>query len=602
MKVGNRQVLDTTNFAPTDGFIVQGDVGNDSLGISVSGAGDVNGDGLADLVIGANGSNDGGTMSGTAYIVYGKTVTGSLQFGEEINSRQVLDTTGLMAADGFKIQGDTALDQLGFSVAGAGDINGDGLADIIVGADRGEDRGDFAGEAYIIYGKTGTSRQVLDTTNLAPADGFVLQGDETDNALAEGQTIAGDQLGFSVAGAGDINGDGLDDLIVGAPFGDDGTPTSGHFDSGEAYILYGKAGTDGLQFGAAEAGGVMRRTLDTSSLTPDEGFILQGHGMGGMLGHSVAAAGDINGDGLADLIAGALYDNNRSETFAGGAYIIYGKAGTDGTQVGMEVRLAVDGTTTITDGSAPADSVVRQVLDATSLAPTDGFLLQGDVMEDWFGVSVSGAGDVNGDGFDDLIVGASQGDDGGEAAGEAYVVYGGAHFGEVIAHDQTLTDATGMPSLLGGAGDDRLIAHADTEVLYGGAGDDTLVLADTSLRRIDGGSGADTLELEAGLTLDLTADAVRGKIRGVEAVSLAGTAAEVTLDLETVYALTRARDNAGALTAKGELLFRLEGTSGMVVLSDTADWVLQQADAEGDSDLYVQGNAFLLIDEGLDIS
>ena len=596
-KVEKRQVLDTTNLGPAAGFIVQGDAGNDALGVSVAGAGDVNGDGLNDLIIGAIGSNDGGSMAGAAYIVYGKTDTGGTQFGEEINGRQILDTTGLMQADGFKIQGDVINDQLGVSVSGAGDINGDGVGDLIIGADRGQDRGVWAGEAYIIYGKTGTSRQAVDTTNLAPADGFIIQGDETDNALAEGQTLPGDQLGFSVAGAGDVNGDGLDDLIVGAPRGDDGTPTPGHSDSGEAYIIYGKAGTNGLQFGTAEAGGAMRQTLDTSLLAPADGFILQGHDIGDQVGHSVAAAGDINGDGLADLIAGALFDNNRSETFAGGAYIIYGKAGTNGTQFGMAVRLAADGTTTLTDGTTPADSVVRQVLDATSLAPTDGFLIQGDTQESWFGASVSGAGDVNGDGFDDLIVGASQGDNLGEEAGEAYVIYGGAHFGEIIAHGQTLAAAASMPSLLGEAGDDRLLAHADTEVLYGGAGDDTLVLADTSFRRIDGGSGADTLELEAGLTLDLTAATVQSKIRGVEAVSL-GTSATVTLDLETVYALTRTHDNAGALTEKGDLLFRLEG-SGMVVLSDTADWVLQQADAEGEADLYVQDNALLLIDDGL---
>ena len=104
---------------------------------------------------------------------------------------------------------------------------------------------------------------------------------------------------------------------------------------------------------------------------------------------------------------------------AGEAYIIYGKVGTDGTQFGTKVG-------------------DRQVLDTTGLAPTDGFILQGDMGGDELGNSVSGAGDVNGDGFDDLIVGAYQGDDGGARAGEAYVVYGGTHLGEVVSHDQTL--------------------------------------------------------------------------------------------------------------------------------------------------------------------
>ena len=133
---------------------------------------------------------------------------------------------------------------------------------------------------------------------------------------------------------------------------------------------------------------------------------------------SVAGAGDINGDGLADLIAGAHMNDNGGTDDAGEAYIIYGKAGTDGTQFGTAVT---------------ADGETRQVLDATGLAPEAGFILRGDMENDQLGTSVSGAGDINGDGFDDLIVGAPNGGDGGTDAGEAYVIYGGTHLGEVVA-------------------------------------------------------------------------------------------------------------------------------------------------------------------------
>ena len=436
-----RRVLDTTKLAPADGFILQGDIGQsgtdylgDELGTSVSGTGDINGDGLDDLIVGARYGDDGGREAGEAYIIYGKAGT---QFGTLTDGgRQVLDTTDLAAADGFILQGDRGRgrtifgDSLGGSVSGAGDINGDGLADLIVGADGGHDGGNSAGEAYIIYGKAGTgsqfgkavisngkTRQVLDTTSLALADGFILQGDATFDAL-----------GRSVSGAGDINGDGFDDLIVGAYEGDDGEDSAG-----EAYIIYGKAGT-GSQFGKEViSNGQTRQVLDTTNLASAAGFIIQGDAEDDGLGRSVSGAGDINGDGLADLIVGASGGDDGGMD-AGEAYVIYGKAG---TQFGEAVTISINTsdsdnhmTTTITDVPAPAGSVVRQVLDITKFKSTDGFILQGDAEIDNLGVSVSGAGDVNGDGIDDLIAEANRGDDGGAQAGEAYVVYGGAHLGE----------------------------------------------------------------------------------------------------------------------------------------------------------------------------
>ena len=697
--VNGRQVLDTTNLAAADGFILRGDFSGDDLGWSVAGAGDINGDGFDDLIVGADQGDDGGVNAGEAYVIYGKAGDGT-QFGTVTESSRVLDTAELASTDGFIIQGEMAVDWLGWSVAGAGDINDDGIDDLIVGAPLGDDGGNNVGEAYIIYGKAGTGsqfgmlvrvlksdgstvtdgtspsnsveRQVLDVTTLAPADGFILQGDEVGETsrLGREDVTVGDALGWSVAGAGDVNGDGIDDLIVGGPFSDKGD-NSGN-GAGEAYIIYGKAGPDGTQFGddvettlgdgteidrqvldttdelyssagfiiqgderfddlgwsVSGAGDVngdgfddlivgapggydgggsageayiiygqagTRRRLDTTDLRPTEGFIIQGDRSGDFLGLAVAGAGDINGDGLDDLIVGANEGNdgrgffgadegNDGGDFDGKAYIIYGQAGTDGIQFGVTIGSRLES---------------RQVLDITGLLPTEGFIFQGDMEEDALDISVSGAGDINSDGFDDLIVGNSFGDEGGTEAGAAYILYGNPRLGAIVTDAQTRTGSPGEMSLLGGAGDDTLTAHADTEVLYGGAGDDTLTLVDASFRRVDGGSGFDTLVLGSGVRLDLTEAAERGRLRSVEVVSLSDAGARVTLDLAAAYALVETRDNGGTLTDPGETLLRLEGTSGMVVLSDAPSWTMEMADAEGTADLYAQGTARLLIDDGL---
>ena len=256
-----------------------------------------------------------------------------------------------LGSGGFVILGDASLDAAGASVSSAGDVNGDGFDDLIIGAPGGDDGGSYAGEAYVIFGKAGGFATV-DLATLAPADGFIIQGD-----------AAGDRAGVSLSSAGDVNGDGYDDIIVGAPGGDDGGT-----DAGEAYVLFGKAG------GFAN--------IDLSNLAAADGFIIVGpdgsHELGdrnGQTGHSVATAGDINGDGFDDLIIGTRY-GDLSGLNAGEAYVLFGKAG---------------GFTNI---------------DLAALAPDAGFVIRGDDTFNYAGWSVSSAGDVNGDGLDDVIVGA----------------------------------------------------------------------------------------------------------------------------------------------------------------------------------------------------
>tara|TARA_R100000322_G_scaffold124442_1_gene81189 strand:- start:7 stop:1797 length:1791 start_codon:yes stop_codon:yes gene_type:complete len=343
--------VDLSSLSLTDGFIIQGDASFDNLGSSVSSAGDVNGDGIDDVIEGAPYGEDGGPNAGEAYVIFGKS-----------SGIANVDLSSLAASDGFIIQGDAASDQAGYSVSGAGDVNGDGIDDVIVGAIFAD--GTSSGEAYVIFGKS-TGLGNIDLSSLAASDGFIIQGD-----------TAEDRAGYSVSYAGDVNDDGIDDVIVGAILGDDGGPGAG-----EAYVIFGKS--TGLA------------NIDLSSLTPSDGFIIQGDVDSDYLGHSVAHAGDVNGDGIDDMIVGARFGASG----AGEAYVLSGK-------------------------SSGISSI-----DLSSFAASDGFIIQGDAVGVQAGYSVSGAGDVNGDGIDDVIVGAPFGDDGGTSAGEAYVVFGGSATG-----------------------------------------------------------------------------------------------------------------------------------------------------------------------------
>ncbi|MCP4306559.1 MAG: hypothetical protein GY788_17155, partial [bacterium] len=162
--VGGRQVIDLTSLSASEGFIIQGDEGSDRAGYIVSSAGDVNGDGFDDLIIGAPLGDDGGSFAGEAYVVFG-TDAG---FGTpDLASRQVIDLTNLSAAQGFIIQGDEGSDRAGWSVSSAGDVNGDGFDDLIVGAPFGDDGGTYAGEAYVVFG--GASPVNVDLTGLTAA-------------------------------------------------------------------------------------------------------------------------------------------------------------------------------------------------------------------------------------------------------------------------------------------------------------------------------------------------------------------------------------------------------------------------------------------------
>ncbi|MCX7298916.1 MAG: integrin alpha, partial [Rhodobacterales bacterium] len=176
-------VFELSSLNGTNGFQISGAAAYDGCGISVSAAGDVNGDGFDDIIIGAYGADPNGNYnSGASYVVFGKAG------GFDAN----LNLSTLDGTNGFRISGEAGADYSGFSVSAAGDVNGDGVDDIIVGARGADPNGSASGASYIIFGKAGGFDATLNLSTLNGTNGFQISGE-----------LAFDRSGISVSAAGD---------------------------------------------------------------------------------------------------------------------------------------------------------------------------------------------------------------------------------------------------------------------------------------------------------------------------------------------------------------------------------------------------------------
>ncbi|WP_442935863.1 beta strand repeat-containing protein [Nostoc sp.] len=335
-----------------NGFAINGINAFDQSGASVSSAGDINGDGLDDLIIGTPFGRPNGFESGQSYVVFGSKGSYAAQF----------NLSTLNGTNGFAINGINASDQAGGSVSNAGDVNGDGLDDLIIGATGSNTSGTKSAASYVVFGSKGSYAAQFNLSTLNGTNGFAINGINPDDSSL-----------ISVSSAGDINGDGLDDLIIGARF-------AGPYDrdSGQSYVVFGSKGGFGAQF-------------NLSTLNGTNGFAIINIHPFDQSGTSVSSAGDINGDGLDDLIVGTPF----ASRFSGESYVVFGSKG----------RFSAS-------------------LDIPNLNGTNGFAISGINEDDDLGLSVSNAGDVNGDGIDDLIISAPGADANGSDSGQCYVVFG----------------------------------------------------------------------------------------------------------------------------------------------------------------------------------
>ncbi|MBD1828929.1 FG-GAP repeat protein [Microcoleus vaginatus GB1-A2] len=346
----------------SNGFTINGVAPFDTSGYSVRDAGDINKDGIGDIVIGAPGFTriepDPTTTPGTSYVVFGS------QAGFPAN----FELSTLNGTNGFALNGVAADDFAGLSVSGAGDVNGDGKDDLIIGAIGADPNGLIdAGSSYVVFGSASGFAPSIDLATLNGINGFTING-----------IAAGDELGRSVSAAGDINGDGLDDVIIGAVSAN----PNGLEKAGQSYVVFGS--NKGFS-----------TSLNVSDLDGNNGFTINPIAAGDELGVSVSAAGDVNGDGIDDLIIGAYGADPNGESKAGQSYVVFGSQA----------------------GFAPS-------LNLSALDGTNGFAIDG-IAEGDYSSQVSAAGDINGDGIDDLIIGAYGADPNGNAnAGTSYVVFG----------------------------------------------------------------------------------------------------------------------------------------------------------------------------------
>ncbi|MBS1519168.1 MAG: FG-GAP repeat protein, partial [Bacteroidetes bacterium] len=452
---------------------IAGETTNSRFGVSVSSAGDVNGDGYSDVICGANGFNNGTGrvyvydyfMKGTIVqdlVLIGENVSGFLYFGISVSSAGDVNGDGysdvIVGAKEYSgrtgkayiyyggagmdniadvtMTGETTSNSFGTSVSSAGDVNGDGYSDVIIGA---SEYSTYRGRAYIYFGG-------VSMNNVADV---IMTGDTTYNFF-----------GTSVSSAGDLNGDGYSDVIVGA---------SGYSSSrGRANIYFGGAVMDNVQdvnlFGESssdEFGNSVSTAGDMNgdgysdvivgasghSSTFGRAYIyfggspmnsgadvtLNGESPYSYFGDKVSDAGDVNGDGYFDVMVATYHPyagNTRVYIFHGGSNVnnvpdlYFSGSNSFGRSVSSAGDINADGYSDILIGLSNSSNVgsARVYFGGAVMDSTEDISMYGDTLSSGFGGAVSAAGDINGDGYSDLIVGASTNN----PKGRSYIYTGSA--------------------------------------------------------------------------------------------------------------------------------------------------------------------------------
>ncbi len=369
--------------------ILDNNQANSRMGNSVAGVGDVNGDGYSDVVVGAYLYTNPQVNEGAIYIYHGSA-------------------SGISSTPTTTIESDAIFAYFGFNASGAGDVNGDGYSDIIVGAYRFFNDKLNEGAFYIYHGSA---------SGINPIAAIRVEGN-----------VTGARMGYSVAGAGDVNGDGYSDVIAGAPF-----YANSEAEEGLAFVYHGSA---------SGIGATPATTLEFN--------VANAH-----LGFSVSSAGDVNGDGYADVIVGANEYSNAPYDREGAFFVHHGSAsginptaarmiegGRNYVRLGAAVSLAGDingdgygdvmaAAPIYTNPEALEGAVFVYYGSASGIAATHTAVIENDS----FGVNlgdrdgIACAGDVNGDGFSDIIIGDrtyNGGDGTTNEYGIAYVFHGAA--------------------------------------------------------------------------------------------------------------------------------------------------------------------------------
>ena len=481
----------------SNGFIINGQIG-DGLGRTVRSVGDANGDSLADFIIGAPYANN---QAGRNYVVFGKTDHSAIDLGVVANG------TG-----GFVINGPDMVSESnfrnGYALSSAGDINGDGLLDFVIAWPIDTPTPIFYNfRSYVVFGKRDTL-----AINLADlgSGGFVIN-------YSSNIVNTGNRPQSTVTGVGDVNGDGLADLLVGLE--GDGRH--------EYYLLFGKNNALAVDLSAianGNGGFIINARQDQTSIKPQS---------------SISAAGDVNGDGLADFIVGTSSNNIASRS-----YVVFGKTntsalnlndvdnGSGGFVIVSDTLVASDLTLVSIAGDLNGDGLSDLIIATPNEGNNQGaYLVFGknngstvylsDVVNGSGGfiiktteniTKVSAAGDINGDGFADVLLDTDNGN---------YVILGGLNTfnpaNVLVQGKGTVRGSSSSEALVGSSGNDILIGNGGTDRFFGGAGDDITVLTasditnlvsktvnDGLLSTVDGGTGINTLRLSGGANLDLT--------------------------------------------------------------------------------------------------